>query len=116
MPKAVPSDDERLVVLLLSEKLPRMVRVTRDTRVCGGGCLALGCSAAVRHATMDRVLPVPRADDGRWAVPGRYIEPGETFEDACSREVLEETRIQACPATLIEVGDWECAPRPNTSA
>lgn len=88
---------------MLSQKLPSMVRVIRDTRVCESGCLAVGCSAAVRDAAMDKVLLVRRADDGRWAVPGGYMEPGETFKEACSREVLEETGIHVRPVRLIAV-------------
>ena len=30
---------------------------------------------------------------GRWSVPGGKVEPGETFEVAAAREVLEETGI-----------------------
>ena len=70
-----------------------MVRVIRDTRVCESGCLAVGCSAAVLEAAMDKVLLVRRVDEGRWAVPGGTMEPGETFIEACSRQMLEETGI-----------------------
>ena len=30
---------------------------------------------------------------GTWALPGGHLEPGESFETCCKREVLEETAI-----------------------
>ena len=34
-----------------------------------------------------------RSDNGRWAVIGGILEPGENPADACAREVLEETNV-----------------------
>jgi ADP-ribose pyrophosphatase YjhB (NUDIX family) len=31
------------------------------------------------------------------------MEPGETFTEACAREVLEETGLRVCPGALIAV-------------
>lgn len=48
-----------------------------------------------------RVLLVRRAHDpgrGQWSVPGGRVESGETLEEACAREVLEETGY------VVEVG------------
>ncbi|MGD2179310.1 MAG: NUDIX domain-containing protein [Anaerolineae bacterium] len=80
-----------------------MVTIVRESRVCERGRLAMGCSAAVLDPTGTRILLVRRADSGRWAVPGGYMEPGETFLEACSREVLEETGLCVCPGRLIAV-------------
>ena len=30
---------------------------------------------------------------GTWALPGGHLEPGESFEACCKREVLEETGL-----------------------
>ena len=30
---------------------------------------------------------------GEWSVPGGHLEAGESFEDCCAREVLEETNL-----------------------
>lgn len=31
--------------------------------------------------------------DGCWSLPGGHVEPGETFHDACVREVREEVAV-----------------------
>jgi len=80
-----------------------MVEIIRGDRVCKRGRLAVGCSAAVIDLTGQRILLVRRTDSGRWAVPGGYMEPGETFTEACAREVLEETGRHVCVGNLIAV-------------
>jgi len=98
-----PSDDYRRERLGVSQDWPVMARVVCETRVCKRGHLRVGCSAAVLDPTGTRILLVRRADNGRWAVPGGYMEPGETFTETCSREVLEETGLRVCPGRLIAV-------------
>jgi ADP-ribose pyrophosphatase YjhB (NUDIX family) len=80
-----------------------MVEIIQGDRVCERGRLAVGCSAAVLDPTAQRILLVRRVDSGRWAVPGGYMEPGETFTEACAREVLEETGLHVRVGKLIAV-------------
>lgn len=49
------------------------------------------------------MLLVRRADNGRWAVPGGYMEPGESVTEACIREVWEETGLEVHVDRLIAV-------------
>ncbi len=54
------------------------------------------CAGAVVTRPDGRCLLVRRAnepDRGCWTLPGGKLEPGESFEVACAREVLEETGL-----------------------
>jgi ADP-ribose pyrophosphatase YjhB (NUDIX family) len=55
----------------------------------------VGVGGAVVHE--DRLLLVRRASRrgrGNWQVPGGFIEPDETIEQAVIREVMEESRVK----------------------
>jgi ADP-ribose pyrophosphatase YjhB (NUDIX family) len=80
-----------------------MVKVTIGERVAKDGKLAVGCSASVFDADGRRMLLVRRTDDDRWAVPGGYMEPGESLTEACQREVLEEAGLAVEVQRLIGV-------------
>jgi ADP-ribose pyrophosphatase YjhB (NUDIX family) len=54
-------------------------------------------------ASGDRVLLCRRSDppmEGRWSLPGGYVECGESLEEAAARETLEETGIRLNPREL----------------
>jgi 8-oxo-dGTP diphosphatase len=56
----------------------------------------------------DRIVLVKRAHDplkGQWNLPGGAVELGETLQEACSREVLEETGLEVRVSSVIEVFD-----------
>jgi 8-oxo-dGTP pyrophosphatase MutT (NUDIX family) len=50
-----------------------------------------------------RVLLGRRSDNGRWALPGGIVDPGEQPADAAVREVHEETGVVAVPEALTSV-------------
>jgi ADP-ribose pyrophosphatase YjhB (NUDIX family) len=93
-----------------------MVRIVTGERVGRNGKLAVGCSAAVIED--EKILLIRRSDNGKWAVPGGYMEPGENLQEACAREVLEETGIRievkklagvySNPDLLLEYEDGNC--------
>ncbi len=80
-----------------------MAKVIRGERVGRLGRLAVGCSAAIFDPTQQNILLVRRADNGRWAVPGGYMEAGESVAEACAREVWEETGLRVRVGQLISV-------------
>ena len=50
-----------------------------------------------------RILLARRSDDGQWAVPGGFMEPGETAEEAARREVREEVGLHLGPMSFVGV-------------
>ena len=79
-----------------------MVKIIEGKRVGKQGRLAVGCSAAV-FDDQQKILLIKRADNGMWAVPGGYMESGESLTEACAREVLEETGLNVQVQRLISV-------------
>ncbi|MCL4767080.1 MAG: NUDIX hydrolase [Hyphomicrobiaceae bacterium] len=54
---------------------------------------------------------------GQLALPGGFVDVGETVEDACRRELLEETGVKAGRLTLVGVySDPERDPRGHTAS
>lgn len=71
-----------------------------------GGVPAVGVGAVVVHE--GRVVLIRRGKEplyGRWIVPGGTVELGETLEQACVRELREETGLEVRPLELLTVFD-----------
>jgi 8-oxo-dGTP diphosphatase len=66
-----------------------------------------------------RVLLIRRGHPpfkGKFALPGGFVEVGETVEDACRRELMEETGVKAGRLELIGVYSDPSAIRAGTPA
>lgn len=68
----------------------------------------------------NRVLVIRRGHPpfkGEHALPGGFVEIGETVEDACRRELMEETGVKAGKLQLLGVySDPKRDPRGHTCA
>jgi 8-oxo-dGTP pyrophosphatase MutT (NUDIX family) len=60
----------------------------------GQGLLLLPGVSALVFNDAGEVLLGRRSDNGRWAVIGGIVDPGEEPAAACRREVLEETGVE----------------------
>lgn len=66
---------------------------------------ALAADCVVVDA-QDRVLLIRRKNEpfkGSYALPGGFVDIGESVEDACRRELMEETGVKARKLTLVGV-------------
>lgn len=79
-----------------------MTQVLYGPRLAREGKIRLGCSAAI-FDEQGRVLLTRRTDNGQWCLPGGAVDPGESVEEACEREVLEETGLRVRVKRLVGV-------------
>lgn len=59
-------------------------------------------------AEKGKILLVKRKNipfQGQWALPGGFVERGETLRKAVMREVLEETGLKVSPGKIIGIYD-----------
>ena len=79
-----------------------MTHVIIGDRVAREGKLRIGTSALIVDAEK-RVLLTRRTDNGQWCLPGGAMEPGESVQEACAREVWEETGLHVEVLRLLGV-------------
>ncbi len=70
-----------------------MSQVLYGDRIGQEGELRVGSCAIIFDERRETVLLTKRADNGLWCLPGGRMEPGETIEECCCREVFEETGL-----------------------
>ncbi len=80
-----------------------MTQVIYGDRISKGAELRIGSCAVIFDETRKKVLLTKRADNGLWCLPGGKMDSGETIEECCQREALEETRLEVRPERLIGV-------------
>lgn len=81
----------------------KKTEVRRGPRLGREGVLRPGTSAIIFNAERNKVLLTRRTDNGLWCLPGGAIDPGESVAEACVREVLEETHLEAEVVRLVGV-------------
>jgi 8-oxo-dGTP pyrophosphatase MutT (NUDIX family) len=65
--------------------------------------LKLGCSATILDDSGGKILLTRRSDNDRWCLPGGAMDPGESLEECCQREVWEETGLTVRVVRLLGV-------------
>ena len=71
-----------------------MTQVLYGERLGKNGELRIVCSATIFDESRQKVLLTRRQDNGLWCLPGGHMEPGESVQECCVREVFEETGLQ----------------------
>jgi ADP-ribose pyrophosphatase YjhB (NUDIX family) len=79
------------------------MQIHSGDRVGRLGKIRLGCSAAIFDPSGAKILLVHRTDNGEWCLPGGLMEPGESVEETCIREVWEETGLHITVTQLVGV-------------
>jgi 8-oxo-dGTP pyrophosphatase MutT (NUDIX family) len=72
-------------------------------RVGREGVLRPGASGLIFDADRERILLTRREDNGRWCLPGGGMDAGESANEACVREMLEETGLEVRVTKLIGI-------------
>jgi ADP-ribose pyrophosphatase YjhB (NUDIX family) len=62
----------------------------------------VGADAAI-FDDAGRILVMRRSDDGRWCLPGGWVNPNESPAQAAVRETQEETGLVVRPVKLVDV-------------
>ncbi len=80
-----------------------MAKLLYGERIGASAVLSVGCSAVIFDETGEKILLTRRTDNGRWCIPGGGMEAGESAEEACAREIREETGLEIRVVKLIGI-------------
>ena len=80
-----------------------MSELIQGERVARDATLRAGASALIFDQGREKVLLTRRADNGLWCLPGGGMDPGESAEETCIRETLEETGLNVRVTRLVGV-------------
>lgn len=80
-----------------------MAKIIQGERIAKKSELRVGSCAVIFDETRERILLTRRKDNGQWCLPGGGMHPGESAEETCIRETLEETGLDVRPTRLIGV-------------
>lgn len=79
-----------------------MTQILYGNRLGKQGQLRLGCTAIIFDENK-RALLTRRTDNGQWCLPGGAMDSGESAEETCVREVLEETHLHVRVRRLVGI-------------
>lgn len=80
-----------------------MTKIHQGYRIGKDAKLRVGCSAVIFDPTRQKVLLTRRSDNGLWCLPSGGMDPGESAEEACVREVWEETGLRVQVTRLVGI-------------
>jgi len=80
-----------------------VTKIIKGQRIAQSANLRNGSCAVIFNETRDAILPTRRMDNGQWCLPGGTMEPGESVEETCIREIREETGLDIRIHKLIGV-------------
>ena len=79
------------------------MKIIQGERVARQARLRPGASAIIFDSARQNILLTRRSDNGRWCLPGGGMDPGESAEETCVREALEETGPHVQVTKLVGV-------------
>jgi 8-oxo-dGTP pyrophosphatase MutT (NUDIX family) len=80
-----------------------MSKLIHGDRIGIDATLSPGSSAIIFDETRKAVLLTRRTDNGRWCLPGGGMDSGESAEETCVRETLEETGLNVRVTRLVGI-------------
>lgn len=75
--------------------------------------LILNTATGALFNNTGEVLLQERSDTKNWGFPGGYLEYGETYKEAITREFQEDTGLLVTPDKLIQITDDTFYKYPN---
>ena len=81
----------------------KMTKTLFGERIGKQGKILVGCSAVLFDEKREKVLLTRRGDNRKWCLPSGHMEPGESAEECCVREVREETGLAVKIKRLVGV-------------
>ena len=80
-----------------------MAKYLCGERIGATAGIRVGCSAIIWDEQREKILLTQRTDNGRWCLPSGGLDAGESIEETCIHEVLEETGLVVQIGRLIAV-------------
>jgi 8-oxo-dGTP pyrophosphatase MutT (NUDIX family) len=80
-----------------------MAKLVFGKRIAKEAVIRPSAAAVIFDETGEKVLITQRTDNSRWCLPGGGMDSGESVEEACVREVMEETGLEVQVSRLIGI-------------